>query len=586
MDPLRHLPVRQLAAILDRHRERHPAPHLLDPARARRLAKRNGVWQRLTDSFDANRPIPVIRRSAYRNFQRHGDRQVPQAASMARWAELEAAILALWLRHPKADVDYLQDLMWAICDSHTWVMAAHEGCHIDLGSSRVGVTLAEALSLLDDQLEDEVMTRVDAAIRTHVLAPYSDPLRHDWWRQSHNNWNHVCNANIIRTALYRVTCPTHQARLIHGAIRDMAYGIDGFADDGGCLEGPGYWAYGFGHYLQAAYALWERTAGEIDLVHAPKIEKICRFPLAADIAAPLRTRFADAHHGYLAAHPVLLVNRWFDVPELYALCQRDAAGRLTVGTLHELGLYDGRARKVRRPAADAHLPSMGLAKLRSAAGPRQLTLAVLAGSNDVPHNHNDIGSYMIHRGDRIWLDDPGGPTYSQKTFSARRYESIYCNSLGHSVPLINGRQQQTGSAHRGDLAIEQAADGKWKAVCIDMTRAYPAGTVTSLLRRFELDVTTHCLTLVDRYVFKRKPRRLEECFITLERATLIEDDRAVQLGPKRGGLVLAAAADTPGMFAATPLVEESKEGKTGLITRITFTPATLARELQLTFTIG
>ncbi|MDP6506901.1 MAG: hypothetical protein QF886_24965, partial [Planctomycetota bacterium] len=162
---LRDIEMHNLTEIYDKTREFSPAPYLTDRKtirRARNQAKKNGVWEDLTRNLDPSHDIPVIKRSAFRNYQRIGDRIVPQDSEAYRSGELQRAALALWLNHPNADVDYLQDLLWAYCDNFTWVMAAHEGNSIDLGSAALGATFAEILYLLGAKIEDEVKERVSA----------------------------------------------------------------------------------------------------------------------------------------------------------------------------------------------------------------------------------------------------------------------------------------------------------------------------------------------------------------------------------------------------------------------------------------
>ena len=145
---LRDVAMSDLAEIYERNADRSPAPYLKDAEAvdlARELAKKNGVWDDLSENLDGSREIPVLKRSAFRNYQRVGDRILPQTVAGNRRRELERAAMALWLAHPNADVDYLQDLLWAYCDDHTWVMAAHEGRAIDLGSAALGAAFAEIL---------------------------------------------------------------------------------------------------------------------------------------------------------------------------------------------------------------------------------------------------------------------------------------------------------------------------------------------------------------------------------------------------------------------------------------------------------
>jgi hypothetical protein len=581
---LRKTTTAELNGMFERHKDKSPAPYLTDPeaiGRARKLARKNGIWDDISRNLDPTKDIPAIKRSAYRNYRRVGDRHLHQSKEAYRHRELALAAMALWLGHPKANVDYLQDILWAYCDDWTWVMAAHEGCAIDLGSAGLAATFAEILHVLGDRLEDEVKQRVSAEIERRIFQNLRNGV--DWWKTGRMNWNHVCNGEVIRTALYQIRDTRLLAHTVHSAIQNMTYAIDGFADDGGCLEGPGYWVYGFGHYLYVAHALYLKTGGELNIMTGDKIERICRYPLAANISGPLCSTFADAHHGHIPARVAMVINEFHKMPELCELCSRHPDRTLRLSGMHELALYRGVKATGKPDHRDYLLPDMGQVKLRGEPGPNQMTVLALAGNNGVPHNHNDIGSFIVHRRGKLLLTDPGAPAYTRKTFSPQRYEIIFCNSLGHSVPLINGTQQPAGQQYHGTLQVENLnVKGQKKAV-IDMTHAYPEGTVKRLVRTFILDAEASRLTLEDAYAFDQAPRSLEEAFITFEEVKLSRGGKSVQIGPKDNRLTLSAP-DTAGKFSIKRLVEESKEGSTGeVITRISFVPRKLEKEMRLRF---
>ena len=215
-----------------------------------------------------------------------------------------------------------------------------------------------------------------------------------------------------------------------------------------------------------------------------------------------------------------------------------------------------------------------------------MTLLTIADNNGVSHNHNDIESFIVHRGDRVFLVDPGPPRYTRETFSPQRYESVFCNSIGHSVPVINGMLQLPGSQYYGTLKIENLYGEGQKQATIDMSHAYPEGTVKQLIRTFTLDARANRLTLVDNYTFNQTPRALEEAFITFDDVSISRNGQSVQIG-SRGNTVRLSAVDTPGRFSVRKLLEESKEGPTEeVIARITFVPEILEREMSLQFEIA
>ena len=593
----RNLSITDLTHILKQHANQSPAPHLVDPkaiVRARRWAKKSGIWEDLNQNLNPKADISVIKRSAYRNFERIGDRQMPQAARFKREKERDRAALALWLGHPKADVDYLQDVLWACCDDWTWVAAAHEYLKIDLWAMMWGVSFAEILYTVGDQLESEVKDRVQSEIYRRIIEPfwdYKEPLP---WKTQGNNWNHVCNGCLIRIALLLIDNPEVLAHTIHGAITNMTYGLDGFSDDGGCAEGAGYWDYGFGNYMLAAHALYKKTNGEINLMEDEKIKRICQYPLIAQISGHMRSTFSDSGHGYVGSQQALLINEFFDMPEIYGACLLRPDGSLQLHErnpgnairLHELALYKGQKAKASHDPKDYVLPDLGQVKLRGKPGKNQMTLMAIAGHNSMPHNHNDIGSFIVHQNGSLHLTDPGAPQYSKKTFGPHRYEIPYCNSFGHSVPVINNKLQGTGKQYAGILRVENINGTGKKRAEIDMTRAYSRGTVKALIRTFTLDTEANKLTLNDAYTFTRKPKAVEEAFITFEKVTVAANKQSVQIGSKTKGIKLTAI-HTPGIFQVARLEEAAKEyGKQQVISRISFVPKKLEKEMHLQFEIG
>jgi hypothetical protein len=592
---LRDITLVELAGMFERHSQCTSAPHLIDPkavARGRRTAKRNGVWDCLTQELDPAQAIPVRKRSTFRTFARSGNRSTLEVFETARTRELEQAVLALWLGHPKADLDYLQDILWAYCDDWTWIMAAHENTRVDLGAATKAARFAEILFALEDRIEPEVKERMRTQIEQRVLRSIWNYDNVETWHTTRMNWNHVCNGGFIRAALLEIKDTRTLARAIHPAIQNMTYALDGFADDGGCEEGTSYWGYGFGHFVQAAYALHCRTGGELNIMSDEKVERICRFPIAAHIAGTTRATFADSANGYIATSTAMQINHFYNVPQLYELCQRESeetpggAGRLLANDMHSLALYAGQKATGKPDSQDYCLPNLGMVKLRGQAGPEQMTVLAIAGNNGVPHNHNDVGSFLLHKHDRLALTDPGAPRYNNQTFSENRYAIIFCRSRGHSVPLINGHEQAAGKQYDGSLSVEGLNDPGSKRAAIDMTRAYPDNTLKELIRTLELDPRANQLTLTDAYTFTQKPKSLEEAFVTFEKVHIAKRGDRIRIGPVRGGLTLTALQ--PGAFDVETVQEKTEHVRenTPPIQRIRFIPKTLSKTMTLQFIIA
>ena len=126
-----------------------------------------------------------------------------------------------------------------------------------------------------------------------------------------------------------------------------------------------------------------------------------------------------------------------------------------------------------------------------------------------------------------------------------------------------------------------------KQIVIDMTKAYPRGTVKRLVRTFILDPTSNTLLLQDDYTFTKPPSSIEEAFITFDKAIIAKDGQSVRIGTKQNGLTVEPV-DIDGRFEIERLEEAAKtDGKNDeVITRITFTLASLSKQMLLRFRIS
>ncbi|MEZ0299383.1 MAG: heparinase II/III family protein [Candidatus Methylacidiphilales bacterium] len=564
-------------------------PGLMDPMVKERIRGhliQSGRWQQLASEVDPRKPIPFLTRSLFRDYKRTGTRTRYEKEHRIRTHALNTAVLMLWLDHPQAELDYVQDLMWAACEMSTWILPAHEFTTIDLTASATARYLSEYSFILSDRLETEVRERIHAELERRILVPATDPARMDYWHTVDNNWNHVCNANLIATALYEIKDARRLAAFIHPIVMRLGYAIDGFTNDGGCVEGPGYWDYGFSHFVDAAIMLQHRTGGAINLMTAdPKIERICRYPLATYLSAPKRLAFSDADDDFIAASTALKINRFFRLPRLYDYTQRtEDRTMLYIKDLRGMSIYAGEQPQDRPEEDDFILPDLGMAKACAADKSSEVILGVTAGDNGVSHNHNDLGSFVVYRKGAVLLTDPGAPLYTAKTFGPHRYDILLCRSRGHSVPVINGLEQSAGATFRATLTTENfGVPGAIKKITADLTRAYSDPTLASLVRRWELAPNGN-LAMTDTYIFREQPESLEEAFITFANANVLENGDAVQLS--EGTVTATLRSDGEGKFDIQTFSAGEYEGRgSASLHRIRFTPKTLLREMTLSFSL-
>ncbi|GAF81764.1 unnamed protein product, partial [marine sediment metagenome] len=162
----------------------------------------------------------------------------------------------------------------------------------------------------------------------------------------------------------------------------------------------------------------------------------------------------------------------------------------------------------------AYLPDGGVARL-SAMTPSgaPLVLIVKAGHNAENHNHNDVGSFILHAAGETLLCDPGPPDYTREYFGSARYDNVYANSRGHSVPVIGGRLQSPGPEYRGEFV---ETDLEASRLVIEFARAYDAPELKSLRRSWELRQSgqrVNALTITDLFDLA-EPAHIEEPLVS------------------------------------------------------------------------
>ena len=133
---------------------------------------------------------------------------------------------------------------------------------------------------------------------------------------------------------------------------------------------------------------------------------------------------------------------------------------------------------------DAVLYGGGVARLVAplACCDQPVIAAIKAGHNAENHNQNDVGSFVVHVDGESLLTDPGRGLYSRFYFSDQRYENIFANSFGHSVPRIGGQLEAPGAEFRGELFEVQLA-GTFKKAVVEFPRAYPLPQLAGLRAR-------------------------------------------------------------------------------------------------------
>ena len=326
----------------------------------------------------------------------------------------------------------------------------------------------------------------------------------------------MCNSCVVRAALAMIADRRLRAEFVAAAEHTVPYAMKGYTDDGYCSEGMGYWNYGYGHHLTLGLAVRAATGGKVDLFSDPKNRAVMMYPYGYQLMNWNSPHFAD---GGGNPSTVLLALQRQVFPDI--VCRRAAeldllTGDLTAISLRAFGQDPGPAYTggfdtlpIRTWFPDAQvLISRGVWPKET----KRLSIAIKGGHNAELHNHNDVGSYAIMLDGTEMGGDPGGETYTRRTFSRERYVSKVLNSYGHPVPVVGGKLQKGGRAAAAKVLRTEFTDEK-DVVEFDYAAAYDEPALKSLVRTMTLDRANATITITDRVAFS-EPTAFEVPVIT------------------------------------------------------------------------
>ncbi|MFD1176606.1 hypothetical protein ACFQ3W_09870 [Paenibacillus puldeungensis] len=147
------------------------------------------------------------------------------------------------------------------------------------------------------------------------------------------------------------------------------------------------------------------------------------------------------------------------------------------------------------------------------------------GHNGEPHNHNDIGQFMLAFNGETFVTDLGSGEYNADYFGTGRYRFDCNGSQGHSVPIVDGNFQAEGERHAA-VVLEAVPGESLDVLRLDLTAAYDCPGLKTLTRSLIWNKTDlPILELRDEYQFSFLPQRLVERIVTkLEPSTAMQGE--------------------------------------------------------------
>lgn len=464
-------------------------------------------------------------------------------------------------KNRKAITEKLSCVIEEICKEECWALPAHVNraedpnwrVKVDLFAAETAQTLAELTDRLKDRLPQRILTMAEENIEKRVFSPFfMSEVPYEGWERAEHNWNAVCCGAVGSACLHLMQkTPQRLSGCLKRICEALPYYFRGFAADGTCMEGMGYYNYGMTYFVNFAQELYEYTDGQVDLFCGPwgdykalrtgreaerltvlsgqtkqtpdKRLLIAGFPVKCFFADGNSISFSDGsmrecfHPGIssvLGMHYPMPFQELFPPMKRAAgihadSCYRFAALKLDLlYTAQYLEYLQGQKKassdreafgskeKDRTKSREYILPAAQwyLAGSSSDAG-----FACKGGHNGEPHNHNDVGHFIYEAGGIEFFTDLGAGEYTKEYFGPGRYRILCNNSFGHSVPIVGGQGQCAGAQYRcGRFEAGGLQKGEG-IVQMEAQCAYPEKMLKRFLREFRFDQKSGRLEVRDSF---------------------------------------------------------------------------------------
>ncbi len=505
------------------------------------FAKDKRLWEnvRTSDTFLWHREeIKALYDEAFKTEPRsHSAEEILGNDDKGLWRKqfdhLQSATL-MSLIYPENEEYYnnLIKIIWAYLNEYTWAPLGHYTEYyygrtpkdfdyglLDIFACSVSLALAEIKNLFKDRFPKLLTDRITYEIRRRTIEPYL--TRKFFWESHDNNWTAVCTGAVGSVLMYEAPELYYENReRLHAS---MECYLDSYKDDGMCVEGVGYWGFGFGFFC--TYALLERelTNGLVDWFKRPKVKEIAKYLQKMFLTKDVLVTFGDCsvtQNYQIALHSMLRYvygNEVERLPKELAIVAKD---NTHLNFLLRAVIYYNEDNYTDKMATDVTYTVKDSAYFVKRT--KGFGFACKGGNNGESHNHIDVGTFIIARKEKQIICDIGAGPYLEGYHGDKRYTYFHPSAYAHNLPIIDGVPQN--QYRRKDVIVHYDSD---KAMAyMNLSNAYAQEHLKSLKREFTFD--DYSITLKDTFEFTREAE-VSERFISLieprvEENSLIIDD--------------------------------------------------------------
>ncbi|MBR3933801.1 MAG: heparinase II/III family protein [Clostridia bacterium] len=511
-----------------------------------------------------NFQYPILTPSQFMKFEKEGERPPYEEPYAQRRDALNALVLAECAEHKGRFIDDIINGIYLICDETSWVVPAHNykdirfGTHdgnntallpvddnivIELRSTKTGQDLATVYYLLKDELDvvsPVICQRIEKKIEERVVSLYE---KYDdyFWKRETNNWNPQCNIHCLVASMIMIDDDERRKNFVQKVLKSTNYYISAFPNDGGCDEGVLYWAHSCANLFRIADFIKQITYEKIDITKEPKIIAMANFPTNMYICNGRVINYADCTSFGLPGFEILYnFGKAAKSDSAMALSKIAKKSKSTCTSIEDVIAY-GEVDKLNceyKSNKEIYYPDLQVVVLKEQTQSGEIVFSAKGGHNNESHNHCDVGNFVIYKNGNPVVIDPGTDQYVAASFTSKRYEIWYNNSLHHNLPVIDGIMQKNGPRYDGVVMDEtklvapafEAADVDYKndRFSLDIAPCYGSDKVKKWKRNFYFDRENNKIEISEDYellsegkidlvfMVTQKPEITDECILLSE----------------------------------------------------------------------